>query len=87
MVCLFPAMHGVPLDDPRVETIFAAAAGAVAVFVHCGVLSIGMRQKLGLTSRFDLRLGDPLAVAAVAARYPEFRSSFRILARACSTKR
>lgn len=71
MACLFPAMHGVPVDDERVESIFAAAeARKCAVFVHCGLLSIGMRQKLGLTSRFDLRLGDPLAVAAVASRHP-----------------
>ena len=71
MACLFPAMHGVPVDDARVEIIFAAAeARKCAVFVHCGLLSIGMRQKLGLPSRFDLRLSDPLAVAAVASRYP-----------------
>jgi predicted TIM-barrel fold metal-dependent hydrolase len=71
MACLFPAMHGVPMDDARVEIIFAAAeARKCAVFAHCGLLSIGMRQKLGLPSRFDLRLGDPMAVAAVASRYP-----------------
>jgi predicted TIM-barrel fold metal-dependent hydrolase len=71
MVCLFPAMHGVPMDDARVESIFAAAeARRRAVFVHCGLLSVGVREKLGLTSRFDLRLGDPLGVAAVASRYP-----------------
>jgi len=39
------------------------------VFVHCGVLSVGVRKKLGLPSPFDLRLGDPLAVAAIAQRY------------------
>jgi len=71
MACLFPAMHGVPIDDARVEIVFAAAeARKRAVFIHCGLLSIGMRQKLGLASRFDLRLGDPLAVAAMASRYP-----------------
>jgi predicted TIM-barrel fold metal-dependent hydrolase len=70
-VCLFPAMHQVPLDDPATEAVFTAAAAAgAAVFVHCGVLSIGVRKKLGLPSRFDLRLGDPLAVAAIAARHP-----------------
>lgn len=71
MACLFPAMNGVPMDDARVEIVFAAAeARKCAVFVHCGLLSIGLRKKLGLPSRFDLRLGDPLAVAAVASRYP-----------------
>ena len=71
MACLFPAMHGVPIDDARVEIVFAAAeARKRAVFIHCGLLSIGMRQKLGLPSRLDLRLGDPLAAAVVASRYP-----------------
>jgi predicted TIM-barrel fold metal-dependent hydrolase len=70
-VCLFPAMHHVPLDDPRTTSAFAAAARhGRAVFVHCGLLSVGVRKKLQLPSRFDLRLGDPLAVAAVAVRYP-----------------
>ena len=31
---------------------------------------MGVRKKLGLPSRFDLRKGDPLAVAAIAVRYP-----------------
>ena len=44
------------------------------MFVHCGVLSVGVRKKLGLPSPFDLRLGDPLAVAALASRYPTCRS-------------
>ena len=48
----------------------AAEAAGAAVFVHCGVLTVGVRAKLGLPSPFDLRLGDPLAVAAVAARHP-----------------
>jgi len=72
MVCLFPAMHHVSLDDPRTDAVFAAAAQhGREVFVHCGLLSVGVRKKLGLPSRFDLRLGDPLAVAAVAVRYPQ----------------
>jgi uncharacterized protein len=70
--CLFPAMHHVSVDDPRTDAILAVAARhRRAVFVHCGVLSIGVRKKLGLPSRFDLRLGDPLAVAAAAVRHPD----------------
>ena len=70
--CLFPAMHHVAVDDPRTDAILAVAARyRRAVFVHCGLLSIGARKKLGLPSRFDLRLGDPLAVAAAAARHPD----------------
>jgi predicted TIM-barrel fold metal-dependent hydrolase len=69
--CLFPAMHHYRLDDERVEAIVAKAEAARgAVFVHCGVLSVGVRKKLGLPSRFDLRLGDPLGVAVLALRHP-----------------
>lgn len=68
---LFPAMHGYSLDDDRVAAVFeAAAAHGGAVFVHCGVLSVGVRKKLKLPSPFDLRLGDPLAAARLALRYP-----------------
>ena len=65
-VCLFPAMHGYRLDDDVVEGVFrGAATHGAAVFAHCGVLTVGVRQKLGLPSRFDLRLGDPLALGGV----------------------
>jgi predicted TIM-barrel fold metal-dependent hydrolase len=71
-VCLFPAMNHVPLTDSRVHAIveIAAAHPGTAVFVHCGVLSVGVRRKLGLPSTFDLRLGDPLGVAQLALAYP-----------------
>ena len=73
-ICLFPAMHGYRLDEERVRDVFAAAAVHNAVvFVHCGVLTVGIRRKLGLPSSFDLRLGDPLALAATAARFPQTR--------------
>lgn len=73
MVCLFPAMHHVRLDteSAAVGKVFAAAERHhAAVFVHCGALSIGVRKRLGLPCKFDLRLGDPLAVAAHAVRHP-----------------
>jgi predicted TIM-barrel fold metal-dependent hydrolase len=70
-VCLFPAMHHTPLGDDRVrQVVEAAAGGRAAVFVHCGALSVGVRRALGLPSPFDLRLGDPLAVARLAAAFP-----------------
>jgi uncharacterized protein len=71
-VCLFPAMHKYRLDDPQVTMVFQAAAQHhAAVFVHCGVLTVGVRTKLGLPSPFDLRLGDPLGVAVQASTFPE----------------
>jgi predicted TIM-barrel fold metal-dependent hydrolase len=70
-IALFPAMHQYRLDDDRVAAVFEAAeAHGAAVFVHCGVLTVGVRAKLGLPSPFDLRLGDPLAAARMAARFP-----------------
>jgi predicted TIM-barrel fold metal-dependent hydrolase len=72
-ICLFPAMHRVPLHDERVEQVVEVAAEhpGTAVFVHCGVLSVGVRRKLGLPSRFDLALGDPLGVARLAMAAPQ----------------
>lgn len=71
-VCLFPAMHAYSVADPRLTPILErAAAGKLAVFVHCGALSVGIRQKLGLPSRFDLRFSNPLDLHPVALRFPQ----------------
>jgi hypothetical protein len=71
-ICLFPAMHRYQLDDVRVRKIFDVAAdhSGVAVFVHCGVLSVGVRKKLGLASKFDIRFGDPLSLYPIATAHP-----------------
>jgi uncharacterized protein len=70
-VALFPAMHRYRLDDDRVDAVFKVAdEHRAAVFAHCGVLTVGVRKKLGLASPFDLRRGDPLSLAAVASQYP-----------------
>jgi uncharacterized protein len=70
-ICLFPSMHGYAIGDARSQRIFelAAARTGTVVFVHCGVLSVGVRRKLGLPSPFDLSLGNPVALQAVATRY------------------
>ena len=72
-VCLFPAMHHVPLTDERTMRVVEAAASipGTVVFVHCGMLTVGVRKKLGLPSRFDMRLGDPLAVSRLALAFPQ----------------
>lgn len=76
-ICLFPAMHRYPLNDERVARVFDLAAGRrggtverISVFVHCGVLSVGVRKKLNLPSPFDMRFGNPLDVHAHALRHP-----------------
>ena len=71
-MCLFPAMHRFAIHDDRVRRLFevAAARPGTAMFVHCGVLTVGVRKKLGLPSPFDIRYGNPLDLHAVAAAYP-----------------
>jgi predicted TIM-barrel fold metal-dependent hydrolase len=71
-VCLFPAMHRYAIGDPRVRPVFEAAAAhpGTVVFVHCGVLTVGVRRKLGLPSLFDMRYSDPIALHTVALEFP-----------------
>ncbi len=73
-ISLLPAMHGYFVHDERVRPVLelAAAHGAV-VFVHCGVLTVGVRKKLGLASPFELRFSDPVDLHGVALRYPQVR--------------
>ena len=69
---LFPAMHGYHLTDSRVEAAVSALAGrkGAAIFVHCGLLSVGIRQRLGLRSQFDVRLSNPVDLHGLALRHP-----------------
>jgi uncharacterized protein len=70
VMCLFPAMQRYSLRDPRVCTVIeVAAARKGAVFVHCGVLSVGVRKRLGLPSLFDAGYGRPLDLHHLAARW------------------
>jgi predicted TIM-barrel fold metal-dependent hydrolase len=71
-ICLFPAMHRYAIHDERVRRLFdvAAARPGTAIFVHCGVLTVGVRKTLGLPSPFDIRFGNPLDVHALALAYP-----------------
>ena len=71
-LCFFPAMHRYFMHDARVEPLLAqAAAHGSLVFVHCGVLTVGVRKKLGLPSLFDMRYSNPIDLHAVALRYPK----------------
>jgi uncharacterized protein len=72
-VCLFPAMHRYSIQDDRLKPIFEKIAqrpGTVA-FVHCGVLTVGVRTKLGLPTPFDLRYSNPIDLHAVALEFPK----------------
>lgn len=72
VVCLFPAMHGYSPSDPRVLGIAEQVAGVAgaALFVHCGVLTVGIRRLLGLPSAFEARFGNPLELQGLALRHP-----------------
>ena len=73
-LCLFPAMHTYSIVDERLVPLFETASDAgLAVFVHCGALSVGVRKKLGLSSQFDLRFSNPLALHPVALHFPKIR--------------
>ncbi len=70
-ICLFPAMHRYSIRDQRVQPLLELLSGrpGSVVFVHCGVLTVGVRQKLGIPSDFDLSFSNPLDVHTVAARF------------------
>jgi predicted TIM-barrel fold metal-dependent hydrolase len=75
-ICLFPAMHKYSIQDARVEALLAqveAVSPPPVVFVHCGVLTVGIRKKLGLPSLFDMRFSHPLDLHAVAAAHPKLK--------------
>ena len=71
-LCLFPAMQRYSVQDevltPVVEV--ASRTPGVIVFVHCGVLTVGVRKKLGLPSRFDMSRSNPLDLHRVALDFP-----------------
>jgi predicted TIM-barrel fold metal-dependent hydrolase len=75
-ICLFPAMHRFSMQDDAARSILdvvAATRPATVVFVHCGVLTVGVRKRLGIPSLFDMRFSNPIDLHAVALRYPQIR--------------
>jgi predicted TIM-barrel fold metal-dependent hydrolase len=71
VACLFPAMHGYSMHEDVVKPVFEwAAQGKRAVFVHCGALRVGVREKLGMQATFDLRYSNPVDLHGVALRFP-----------------
>lgn len=70
MLCLFPAMHGYPVQHEAVKNLIQALPGT-RVFVHCGHLSVGVRGKLGLPSHFDHQFSSPLDLVPLALEFPD----------------
>jgi uncharacterized protein len=74
VACLFPAMHRFSVAESegvRAVVALSEARPGTAVFVHFGALSVGVRKKLGLESRFDLRYSNPVDLHPLAAAFPK----------------
>ncbi len=73
--CFFPAMHRYSIQDDRVAALLEllAARPHSAAFVHCGVLSVGVRKALRLPSPFDMKFSNPIDLHAVALRFSQLR--------------
>ena len=74
-VCLFPAMHHYSVHDAPVLAVLEEAARqrSCVVFVHSGVLTVGVRKKLALPSPFDMRCSNPIDLHAVALRFSNLK--------------
>ena len=69
-LCLFPAMHHFHVWEKELKPVIEeAAAQSAVVFVHMGLLKVGVRDKLGLASPFDLRFANPLDLSGVARSF------------------
>jgi len=68
----FPAMHHFLPDDPRCHEIYdMARAHGAPVLVHCGVLSVKLRDLLGLPRPYDMSFANPLSLVPAANRFPD----------------
>jgi len=74
-LCFFPAMHRYSIQDDRVAGLLEllAARPHPVAFVHCGVLSVGVRKVLGLASPFDMKFSNPVDLHSIALRFPQLR--------------
>jgi len=71
-IFLFPAMHRFSLQSEHVRSLLALVDGhpGAVVYVHCGMLSVGFRKKLGLPCAFDMRFSNPIDLHAMALEFP-----------------
>ncbi|MHC4547455.1 MAG: amidohydrolase family protein [Planctomycetota bacterium] len=70
-VLLFPALHHFHLGAQRVQRMLTVLDDRAAIaFVHCGLLVVKMRDRLGLPRPYDLKYADPLGVIPAANRFP-----------------
>ena len=69
-IALFPAMFRFSMVSDAVYALLDLAnKHALNVFVHCGVLKVGFRTKLGMASAFDPTFSNPLSLQRPAAEF------------------
>jgi len=67
----FPAMHHFsPSDEAMTPILELAAAHGAPVIVHCGILSVKLRDLFGLPRPYDLSFAHPLDLVPAANRFP-----------------
>lgn len=70
-VALFPAMFRFPVTGDAAYALFDVAdRHGLNVFVHCGVLKVAFRTKLGLPAAFDGAFSNPLHLQRPCAEFP-----------------
>ncbi len=71
---LFPAMHHVELGADLHKRLWQVLDDHEAIaFVHCGLLVVPLRDKLGLPRPYDLTYANPLSLIPVANRHRSVR--------------
>ncbi len=69
---LFPVMHSYNMSDGSIVPVLKAAAlYDMVILVHFGLLSVPLRDVIGLPRPFDMRYGNPLDLQVTANRFPE----------------
>lgn len=71
-VFLFPALHRYSMRDTHVHSLLStmSAHPGALVYVHCGMLSLGFRKKLGLPTPIDLHFSNPIDMHAAVVAHP-----------------
>jgi predicted TIM-barrel fold metal-dependent hydrolase len=72
-IFLFPSMHCYSMQSQQVRSLLATVSGYpnTVVYVHCGMLSVGFRKKLGLSSPFDMSFSNPIDLHSAALEFPK----------------
>ena len=71
-VLTFPAVHHFRVGAPELRPLLAVLARERAVlYLHCGLLVVRLRDRLGIPRTYDLAYANPLDVVPAADAFPE----------------